>query len=66
MVGGQDSVKVRFRWDGDYYYWQVDDISIVNTPPNRLAYTDWQRRASTGHRLWPRASVAHRAWVSQA
>ena len=41
-VGGQDSVKVRFRFDGDYYFWIIDDISIVNTPPNRLAFTDWQ------------------------
>ncbi|MDG1758984.1 MAG: T9SS type A sorting domain-containing protein [Schleiferiaceae bacterium] len=41
MVGGHDSVKVRFRWDGDYYYWQIDDISIINTPANRLSYTDY-------------------------
>jgi hypothetical protein len=41
MVGGHDSVKVRFRWDGEYYYWQVDDIAIINTPANRLTYTDY-------------------------
>lgn len=40
-VGGQDSVKVRFRFDGDYYVWMVDDIQIINTPPNRLAFTDY-------------------------
>ena len=41
MVGGHDSVKVRFRWDGDYYFWQIDDIAIINTPANRLTYTDY-------------------------
>ena len=41
MIGGHDSVKVRFRWDGDYYYWMVDDIAIINTPANRLTYTSY-------------------------
>jgi hypothetical protein len=41
-IGGQSNVKIRFRFDGDYYFWNIDDISIVNTPPNRLAFTDWQ------------------------
>jgi len=41
MIGGHDSVKVRFRWDGDYYFWQIDDIAIINTPANRLTYTDY-------------------------
>jgi len=40
-VGGQDSVKVRFRFDGDYYVWMVDDIQIINTPPNRMSFTDY-------------------------
>jgi len=41
-IGGQDSVKIRFRFDGDYYFWCLDDIEIVNTPGNRLAFTEWQ------------------------
>lgn len=39
LAGGQSSVKVRFRFDGDYYHWQVDDIQMVSTPKHRMAYT---------------------------
>jgi hypothetical protein len=38
-VGNQDSVKIRFRFDGDYYFWQLDDIKIIATPKNRLTFT---------------------------
>ena len=41
-IGGQDSVKIRFRFDGDYYFWSIDDIQIVGTPANRMNFTDWQ------------------------
>lgn len=34
-----DSVKIRFRFDGDYYFWQIDDISIISSPKNRLSFT---------------------------
>ncbi|MEY2971694.1 MAG: hypothetical protein RL738_535 [Bacteroidota bacterium] len=39
-IGGQDSVKIRFRFDGDYYFWQIDDIQINSTPKHRMAFTD--------------------------
>jgi hypothetical protein len=38
-VGNQDSVKIRFRFDGDYYFWQLDDLQIISTPKNRLTFT---------------------------
>jgi hypothetical protein len=38
-VAGQANVKIRFRWDGDYYYWMIDDIQIVATPKHRLEFT---------------------------
>jgi hypothetical protein len=41
-IGGQDSVKIRFRFDGDYYFWCIDDIQIVGTPANRMSFTEWQ------------------------
>ena len=41
-IGGEDSVKVRFRFDGDYYFWCIDDIQIVGTPANRMSFTEWQ------------------------
>ncbi len=42
-IGGQDSVKIRFRFDGDYYFWCIDDIQIVPTPENRMIFTDWNQ-----------------------
>jgi hypothetical protein len=41
-IGGEDSVKIRFRFDGDYYFWCIDDIQIVGTPANRMSFTEWQ------------------------
>ena len=41
-IGGQDSVKIKFRFDGEYYFWCIDDIQIVGTPANRMDFTDWQ------------------------
>ena len=41
-IGGQDSVKIKFRFDGEYYFWCIDDIQIVGTPANRMSFTDWQ------------------------
>jgi len=38
-VGNQANVKIRFRFDGDYYFWQLDDIQIISTPKNRLTFT---------------------------
>ena len=33
-----DSVKIRFRFDGDYYFWQLDDVKIIPSPKNRLTF----------------------------
>jgi hypothetical protein len=35
-AGNQANVKLRFRFEGDYYFWQVDDIEIVSVPKFRL------------------------------
>ena len=35
-IGGEDSIKIRFRFDGNYYFWCVDDINISATEQNRL------------------------------
>ncbi|MEJ6499640.1 MAG: T9SS type A sorting domain-containing protein [Cryomorphaceae bacterium] len=65
-VGGQDSVKVRFRFDGDYYFWCVDDISIVNTPPNRMAFTDWQGAPAQDIIYGPSASGSSKMGIMTA
>ena len=35
-AGNQSNVKLRFRFEGDYYFWQVDDIELVSVPKFRL------------------------------
>jgi hypothetical protein len=37
-IGGQANVKIRFRWDGDYYFWMLDDISLESTPKYRAEF----------------------------
>jgi hypothetical protein len=36
FVDNQSNVKIRFRFDGAYYFWQVDDLEIVATPKFQL------------------------------
>ena len=36
FAANQSNVKLRFRFDGGYYFWQVDDIEIVSIPKFRL------------------------------
>lgn len=31
------NVQIRFLFDGDYYFWTVDDVSIVEKPPFNIA-----------------------------
>ena len=37
-VANQSNVKIRFRFDGDYYFWMVDDIQLIETPKHRMEY----------------------------
>ena len=38
-IGGQDSVKIAFLFNGDYYFWMVDDIAIEQVPRVDLTIT---------------------------
>ncbi len=37
IVGGQPNAKIRFVFDGNYYFWQLDDVCVVEILPNDLA-----------------------------
>ena len=40
VAANQSSVTITFLWDNGYYfYWQVDDISLLDAPVNDLAIT---------------------------
>ena len=37
VAGGQADVKVRFSWEGRYYYWLVDDVQLITPPQYALS-----------------------------
>jgi hypothetical protein len=37
VAANQANVQIRFRFDGEYYFWIVDDISLWSLPGNDLA-----------------------------
>ncbi len=40
-VGGQSNVRFRFRFDGDYYFWMIDDVQLIGVPDYRAEYVAW-------------------------
>ncbi|MFM7380009.1 MAG: fibronectin type III domain-containing protein, partial [Bacteroidota bacterium] len=36
-IGGQDSVKIAFLFNGDYYFWMLDDVRLNTTPDNDIS-----------------------------
>lgn len=37
VAANQPNVQVRFRFEGEYYYWIVDDVQLVSVPGYNLA-----------------------------
>lgn len=37
-VANQSNVKIRFRFEGDYYFWMIDDIQLIETPKHRVEF----------------------------
>ncbi len=37
LAGGQESVQIRFTWNGRFYFWLIDDVQFIETPANNLA-----------------------------
>ncbi len=40
-VAYQPNVRIRFVFDAMYYYWQLDDVELINTFSNDLAITSY-------------------------
>lgn len=40
LIGGYATVKLQFIFDGDYYFWQLDDIILAVPPANELQMSD--------------------------
>jgi hypothetical protein len=52
VAANQADVKIRFTWNGRYYFWLIDDVQIVETPKYNLALGDY---------LYPPSSFAQPA-----
>ena len=46
-AANQADVRIRFVWDGDYYYWLVDDVALIKSPQNDLSISDYLYPASS-------------------
>lgn len=43
LIGSEtaDSIKIKFRYDGNFYHWAIDDVKLVKRESNNLAVTDY-------------------------
>jgi Secretion system C-terminal sorting domain len=43
LIGSEtaDSIKIKFRYDGNYYHWAIDDVKLIKREANNLAVTDF-------------------------
>ncbi|MDX2070719.1 MAG: PA domain-containing protein [Haliscomenobacter sp.] len=43
LIGSEnaDSVKIKFRYDGNFYFWAIDDVKLVKREANNLALTQF-------------------------
>jgi len=41
-LANQSNVKFRFRFDGDYYFWMIDDIAMDATPDFRMVLSEFR------------------------
>lgn len=40
-LAGEATVKIKFRYSGDFYFWMIDDVKIVERPPHNLAISSF-------------------------
>lgn len=42
LIGSEtaDSIKIKFRYNGNYYHWAIDDVKLVKRESNNLAVTN--------------------------
>lgn len=43
LIGSEtaDSIKIKFRYNGNYYHWAIDDVKLIKREANNLAVTDY-------------------------
>ena len=41
VAAGKSDVRIRFTWNGRYYFWLIDDVALITSPANNLAMGDF-------------------------
>ena len=41
IAANESNVRVKFIFDGDYYFWIVDDVALVEKPPYNIAISEY-------------------------
>jgi len=41
VAAGKSDVRVRFTWNGRYYFWLIDDVALITSPANNLTLGDF-------------------------
>ena len=41
VAAGKNDVRIRFTWNGRYYFWLIDDVALITSPANNLALGDY-------------------------
>ena len=60
---GQDSARIRFVFDGDFYFWMIDDVQVIETERNNLRVMDnWW--AIPTNRITPNGQVEEFGFVA--
>lgn len=63
IAGNQANVKVTFQWnDGIYFYWQVDDVALIDAPANDLGIS---RAGSFDYYQYPQAQLDTMFWYAR-
>jgi len=39
FIAGKPNVKIRFTFEGEYYFWLIDDVTLISVPENDLKLT---------------------------
>ncbi len=54
VAGGLNNVQIRFHWSGDsHYFWQLDDVLLLEGEENDLAITQAYTQTSLDTASWP-------------
>lgn len=56
-LAGQPNVRIKFVWDGDFYFWALDDIQLIQPEANNLVVME-NFYAIAPNFMWPESQLA--------